>query len=411
MSATAEAGGAPTGLRRRGRASDRLARRILSRLLKRIDAGRLVIEESGRSYTFGSGNRVAEITIQSSRTWTSLLRGSRGLADAYAAGWWESPDLVELIRLAARNAGRLDRIRRWLAPVRRPALALRARVHANTRRRSRRHIAAHYDLGNELFSRMLDPTMTYSCARFERSGMSLEEAQVAKLESICEKLDLGPEDHLLEIGTGWGALAVHAAATRGCRVTTTTISAEQHAYASEKVREAGLEAQVTVLLRDYRDLTGTYDKLVSVEMIEAVGYRHTGRFFATCSGLLAPWGRMLLQAITIVDRAYEVEKLSGSFIRTRIFPGGSLPSHKLIARCLARHTDLSAVDLEDLTPSYVRTLQHWREAFLKHARELDELGYDERFRRLWTMYLAYCEAGFAERRIQDVQILLAKPNA
>jgi cyclopropane-fatty-acyl-phospholipid synthase len=257
---------------------------------------------------------------------------------------------------------------------------------------------------------MLDSTMSYSCAVFDKAGMTLEDAQLAKLERICEKLDLNRDDRLLEIGTGWGALAIHAAATRGCHVTTTTISRAQYDYAVAAVREAGLEDHVTVLLQDYRDLGGCYDKLVSIEMIEAVGWRHIGAFFAKCSDLLKPTGAMLLQAIAIDDRAYEVEKASRSFMNTRIFPGGCLPSLEMMTRATARHTDLQVVGLEDITPHYVETLQHWSERFTMHAGELAQLGYDEHFRRLWTLYLAYCEAGFAERRILDLQLLLGKPR-
>jgi cyclopropane-fatty-acyl-phospholipid synthase len=339
-----------------------------------------------------------------------LLRGSRGLAESYARGYWDSPDLVALIRLAARNAPALDRLRARVAPLRRPILQLRA-PRGSTRRSRRRDIAAHYDLGNDLFSRMLDRTMSYSCAVFERPGMSLEEAQLAKLERVCEKLDLGPDDHVLEIGCGWGSFAIHAAATRGCRVTTTTLSREQHHHAVEQVRQAGLSDRVTILLDDYRDLRGRYDKLVSIEMIEAVGWRHFGTFLAKCADLLEPHGAMLLQAITIDDRAYEVEKASRSFMTTYIFPGGCLPSLEVIARNLARRTDMRAVDLEDLTPHYVETLRRWHRNFAGAVDELARRGYDERFRRLWTLYLAYCEAGFAERRICDIQLVLAKPRA
>ena len=280
----------------------------------------------------------------------------------------------------------------------------------NTPQRARRNIAAHYDLGNDLFSRMLDPTMSYSCALFEHEGMTLEQASLAKLERICEQLQIRPEDHVLEIGTGWGGFAVYAASTRGCRVTTTTISAEQHSYAVDRVRAAGVEDRVTVLRSDYRDLRGRYDKLVSVEMIEAVGWQHIGTFFARCSRLLHSHGAMLLQAITIDDRAYEVEKASKSFIKDYIFPGGCLPSMEVITRNVARRTDLQTVGLLDITSSYVTTLRRWRENFSANRDELAAIGYDEPFRRLWTLYLAYCEAGFAERRICDVQLLLAKPQ-
>ena len=257
---------------------------------------------------------------------------------------------------------------------------------------------------------MLDPTMMYSCALFEEEGMTLEEASVAKLERVCEQLEIGPEDHVLEIGTGWGGFALHAAQTRGCHVTTTTISREQHDYAVERVQRAGLSDRITVLMRDYRDLTGSYDKLVSIEMIEAVGWQHIGKFFAKCSDLLTPHGAMLLQAITIDDRAYEVEKASKSFIKEYIFPGGCLPSMEIITRHVARQTDLQTVGLQDITDSYVETLRRWRMNFAAHSEELAALGYDESFQRLWTLYLAYCEGGFAERRICDVQLLLAKPQ-
>jgi cyclopropane-fatty-acyl-phospholipid synthase len=338
------------------------------------------------------------------------MRGSRGLAESYADGLWDTPDLVAVIRLAARNAIVIDRVRQYTAPLWTPQQRVRAAMQRNNRRRSRRDIAAHYDLGNELFSRMLDPTMSYSSALFDREGMTLEEASVAKLERVCDQLELRASDHVIEIGTGWGSFAVHAAATRGCRVTTTTISAEQHDYAIARVREAGLEDLVTVLRSDYRDLRGRYDKLVSIEMIEAVGWQHIGTFFERCSRLLHPHGSMLLQAITIDDRAYEVEKASKSFIKDYIFPGGCLPSLEVIQRNVARRTDLQTVGLFDLTSSYATTLHRWRESFLAHREELAALGYDERFRRLWSLYLAYCEAGFAERRICDLQLLLAKPR-
>ena len=389
---------------------DRAARWILSLFLRRIRTGTLTVVEDGRRRVFGSGPPAATIVVRSAKLWRMALRGSRGLADAYADGLWESPDLTALVRLAARNAPGLDRLRARIAPMRVPVQRARAHLNRSTRRRRRRDIAAHYDLGNELFSRMLDPTMSYSCAVFSDAAMTLEDAQLAKLELICDKLELGPEDHLLEIGTGWGGLAIHAAATRGCRVTTTTISREQHAHAVDAVHRAGLEQLVTVLLTDYRDLSGRYDKLVSIEMIEAVGWRHTGTFFAKCSELLGDDGTMLLQAITIDDRAYEVEKASRSFINTHIFPGGCLPSLEVIARDLARRTDMQTVHLEDLTSHYVETLRCWRRNFAENAGALGELGYDSRFRRLWTLYLAYCEAGFAERRICDVQMLLAKPR-
>ena len=396
---------------RAARPTERVARRVVFAAFARIRSGMLTVAEHGEPIrTFGAGEPLGLISVRSPAVWPALLRGSRGLAESYRDGLWDSPDLAGLIRVGARNAGGLDKLRRALRPVLTPLQVAAGTRRRNTRHASRKQIAAHYDLGNALFELMLDPTMTYSCAWFPHEGMTLEEASVAKFELICERLQLMPGDHLLEIGSGWGGLAIHAARTRGCRVTTTTISREQHLYASERVREAGLEDQVEVLLQDYRDLRGRYDKLVSVEMIEAVGWRNLGVFFRHCSELLEDDGLMLLQAITIDDRAYEVEKRSPSFIRTYIFPNGCLPSLEVLARHVGHDTDMRVIGLQDLTDSYVLTLREWRATFDRHADRLERLGYDEPFRRMWRLYLAYVEAGFAERRIGDVQMLLAKPG-
>jgi cyclopropane-fatty-acyl-phospholipid synthase len=390
--------------------NERLSKLIVLAFFRRISTGQLTVVEGAKRRVYGAGAPAATVEVRSPGAWRALLRGSRGLAESYRDGLWESPDPTAVVRLAARNVQGLDWLRRAVAPVRAPIQQAVGLVARNTRRRSRRDISAHYDLGNDLFELMLDPTMMYSCALFERPGMTLEEASVAKLERVCEKLELGPEDHLLEIGTGWGTMAIHAASTTGCRVTTTTISREQHAYATRAVERAGLSDRVTILIEDYRDLRGRYDKLVSIEMIEAVGWQHFGTFFAKCSDLLTPDGLMLLQAITIDDRAYDVEKAGKSFINTYIFPNGCLPSLEVISRSVARRTDMRTVDLEDITPHYVETLRRWRTRFHQHASRAAALGYDERFQRLWTLYLCYCEAGFAESRIGDVQMLLAKPH-
>jgi cyclopropane-fatty-acyl-phospholipid synthase len=387
----------------------RLSRWLMSLLLRRIRSGTLVVIEPDACRRYGNGAPAATVAVRSPRAWRELLRGSLGLAEAYAAGYWDAPDLVAVIRIAARNADAADRARAALAPLSRPVQQLRALRRPSTRRQRRADIAAHYDLGNELFTRMLDPTMMYSCAWFGEPSMSLEQAQRSKLELICRKLQIDAEDHVLEIGTGWGGFALHAATTRGCRVTTTTISEEQYQFAREQVRRAGVEHLVTVLREDYPDLRGRFDKLVSIEMIEAVGWRHIGTFLATCSGLLAPHGAMLLQVITIDDRLYEAEKASRSFIKEYIFPGGSLPSLATLRQDIYRHTDLSIVSHQELTPHYVPTLRQWRERLSAHLQELHELGYDRRFQRIWMLYLAYCEAGFAEGRIGDFQLLLAKP--
>jgi cyclopropane-fatty-acyl-phospholipid synthase len=387
----------------------RIARAVVFAAFGRIRASSLTVTEGSAVRTFGSGEPGARLDVHSPAAWPLLLRGSRGLAESYARGYWDSPDLAALIRVGARNTRQMDDFRRRLRPLLAPFHWIAGTTRANSRRASRRQIAAHYDLGNDMFELMLDPTMSYSCTLFERDDMTLEEAAVAKLERVCERLDLQPDDYLLEIGTGWGGLAIHAAKTRGCRVTTTTISREQYDLAVERVREAGVEQRVTVLLEDYRDLRGSFDKLVSIEMIEAVGWRNFGVFFRKCSELLKPDGAMLLQAITIDDGAYEVEKRSRSFIRTYIFPNGCLPSLEVMRRCVAHETDMRMLALHDLTSSYVRTLREWRGNFERHWERIRGFGYDERFRRIWRLYLAYCEAGFAERRIGDVQLLLAKP--
>ncbi len=368
--------------------------------------------EQGRQRSFGppDAELQATLTIRDPAAWRGPLRGSLGLGETYVAGLWETDDLVPLIRIAARELRQLDGLRGAVAKPR--GLLHRARhlVPENTRVGARKHISAHYDLGNDLFSSFLDERMVYSCAYFPDESASLEEAQLEKLERICERLQLGPQNHLLEIGSGWGGLAIHAAREHGCRVTTTTISAEQHELASRRVREAGLEDRVTVLMRDYRDLKGRYDRLVSIEMIEAVGWQYFDDFFRRCAELLTPDGLMLLQAITIDDRIYEIEKGARSFANTYVFPGGCLPSQQLIADCLARVTDMREVWREDITAHYPLTLAAWRSRFLSAWDRLRAHGYDERFRRLWTFYLSTSEAGFRERRIGDVQALFAKPK-
>jgi len=383
--------------------SNRIARLLVLVLLGRLRSGRIEVVEAGRRRDFGPGGEElrATVTVNDPAAWRGALRGSLGLGEGYLEDRWETDDLIALLRIAARELQRPSRLRAALGWARGLSHRLRRLVPENSRRGARENISAHYDLGNELFSAFLDERMMYSCALYPSepaasagAGMSLEQAQLAKLERICAKLELGPNDHLLEIGTGWGGLAVHAAREHGCRVTTTTISREQHRLAVERVREAGLEDRVTVLLEDYRDLRGEYDKLVSIEMIEAVGWNHLDEFFRRCDELLAPDGLMFLQAITIDDGLYEAEKAARSFANTHVFPGGCLPSKAKIAACLARATSLRQVWSADITASYPPTLAAWR----------------ERFRRLWIFYLTLSEAGFREGRIGDVQALLAKPR-
>jgi cyclopropane-fatty-acyl-phospholipid synthase len=381
-----------------------------------LRGGRLSLRESwtGREFMFGPATAPlrGEIVVHDSRFYGRLVRDrSIGLGETYAEGMWDSPDLVAVLRIAARDMRRSNRLLRTTRRVTRPLRRVRRDERRNTLAGARRNVAAHYDLGNELFETFLDrDAMLYSCALFEHNDDTLEQAQLAKLERICRSLELGPEIHLLEIGTGWGGLAVHAAARYGCRVTTTTISRDQRAYATARIRRAGLEDRITVIGADYRELKGRFHRLVSIEMIEAVGWQYFDLFFERCAKLLEPDGLMFLQAICVDDRAFEAEKDAKSFANTVIFPGGCLPSVERIARCLAARTDMRPVWLEDISPSYALTLRAWRERFASAEQQLDALGYDHRFRRLWEFYFSVSEAGFRETRIMDVQMLLAKPE-
>jgi cyclopropane-fatty-acyl-phospholipid synthase len=392
---------------------DALARSAVSAVMSRgVRSGRIDVVEDGRRHGFGPADAElrATVTLHDPAAWRGPLHGSVGLGETYVDGLWETDDLVSLIRIAARELSRLDGLRGAVARPRGVLHRLRHLVPENTRSGSRQNISAHYDLGNDLFAAFLDERMMYSCAYFPSADASLEEAQVAKLDRICDQLRLSPDNHLLEIGAGWGGLAIHAARRRGCRVTTTTISREQHELASRRVREAGLGDRVTVLLEDYRDLRGSFDRLVSVEMIEAVGWQYFDDFFRRCDELLSADGLMLLQAITIDDRMYEAEKGARSFANTHVFPGGCLPSQGLIADCLARATSMRQVWADDITAHYPPTLAAWRQRFHATWERLRGAGYDERFRRLWDFYLCSSEAGFRERRIADVQALFAKPG-
>ncbi len=389
------------------------SRRLALGAFSRVRGGSLeLIEPDGRRFHFGDAatDLAATIKINSARFYRSLLSGSVGLGEAYRDRLWDCDDLVALLRIACRNLGSLDAWRRRLHPLLVPLEKTVWRVPRNRKRTSRRHIAAHYDLGNDLFALYLDQSMMYSSAVFPSPEATLADGQQNRLERICRALELGPEDHLLEIGTGWGAMAAYAAANYGCQVTTTTISQEQREGALRRIRDAGVEDRVTVLLEDYRDLRGRYTKLVSLEMIEAVGWQYFDEFFRRCSELLEPDGLFFLQAILIDDRLYKTEKAARSFANTLIFPGGCLPSLEVIQGCTARETDMSTIWLEEIGAHYARTLELWRERFIANSDLAGELGYDEPFRRLWTLWLAMSEAGFRERRLRDVQVLFAKPE-
>jgi len=391
-----------------------LARRLVLSRLARLERGLLDLVEGEARQHFGREDARsplrATLEVTDDRTWSSLLaRGSVGAAEAFMQGWWRTDDLTALVRLLVRNQEVLAGLEGGLAATARPFLWLYHRLRDNDRGGSRRNIAAHYDLSNAFFSTFLDPTMTYSCGIFERPESTLEEASIAKIDRLCRRLELGPDDHLVEIGTGWGALAIHAAREYGCRVTTTTISREQHDFARRRIDAARLSDRIELRFQDYRDLDGTYDKAVSVEMIEAVGHRHYDAFFATCARLLKPEGRMLIQAITIADQHYERAKRSVDFIQRYIFPGSCIPSVTALVSSMTAASDLRLVGLDDITPHYVRTLAEWRENLLANLVTVRALGFGDEFVRMWEFYFCYCEGGFAERHIGDVHLLLAKP--
>ncbi|WP_055127695.1 SAM-dependent methyltransferase [Pseudomonas mediterranea] len=391
-----------------------LARTAVLAQLGKLRHGHLRLLSHGRQWSFGDAASPlqAEVEILDDSTWSMIAgNGSIGAGEAYIHGFWRSPDLALVTRLFVANLEVLDALEGGLARLGRPALRLLHWLNRNSRRGSRRNILAHYDLGNALFERLLDPTMMYSAAQFEQPGQTLEQAQLHKLGSICQKLELHPGDHLLEIGCGWGSLAIHAATRHGCRVTTTTLSEAQYAHTLQRVHALGLEQRVTVLREDYRELKGTFDKLVSIEMIEAVGHRYLPAYFRQCAALLKPDGLMLLQAITIRDQRYAQARRSVDFIQRYIFPGGALPSLSVMLDTASRHTELNLVHLEDFGLDYARTLEHWRDNLRQARTELMTQGYDDTFQRLWEFYLCYCQGGFQERAIGVAQLLWAAPQA
>ena len=391
-----------------------LLRRGVMRQLGQLKNGHLVVIENGERLMFGDcgAGLVGEVQIHDTSVWGMIAsNGSIGAGEAFIHGYWSSPDLTKVVRVLVSNMQVLDAMEGGLARLGRPLIRGLHWVNRNTRKGSQKNIAAHYDLGNEMFEQFLDPTMMYSAAQFLTADDTLEQAQLNKLERICQKLDLKPEDHLLEIGTGWGSMALFAAQHYGCKVTTTTLSKEQFDYTQARVEALGLQDQVTLLLEDYRDLTGQYDKLVSIEMIEAVGHHFLSSYFKQCSHLLKPRGLMLLQAITIREQRYEQAKSSVDFIQRYIFPGGALPSVQKMLEIVGKDTDMNLMHMEDFGLHYAKTLRLWHENFRRAHGRLTELGYDEYFLRLWEFYLCYCEGGFLERSIGTAQLLLAKPQA
>ena len=413
----------------RNSATDKWVKSIVLRHIGSMTRGSLIIEDHGEQHHFGNchGNNNAtgaeghntrtgkdinaRIVVENRATYKAIaLNGVVGAAEAYMDGHWTSPDLVSVIRFFVSNISQLKDMDKERSFANKMALGLLERVTRNSIGRAKKNISAHYDLGNDFFELFLDPTMMYSSALFKENSMSLEQASVAKLEQLCQKLELKPDDHLIEIGTGWGGMALHAARHYGCKVTTTTLSKRQMEHTSKQVRQFGLEDKITVLLKDYRELEGQYDKLVSIEMIEAVGHQYFSDYFAKCSSLLEPTGLMALQAITISDQRYDQAKKSVDFIQRYIFPGGCLPSLQVIAEHTAKDTDMNFINISDLTKDYALTLKHWRDSFTRNLDAVRGLGFDERFIRMWMYYLCYCEGGFRERVIGVYQILSAKPD-
>ncbi len=388
----------------------RLARKAVHARLSQLTRGRLRLREGSETLEFGDGGGVeATLTVLDPAFYADVaLGGSVGAGESYVHGRWRADDLTGVMRLMLQNSEALGGMERGLARLSAPLRQFAHALRRNTRAGSRSNISAHYDVGNDFFQLMLDETMMYSCALFEHPGQSLAEAQVAKLDRLCRALDLRPSDHVLEIGTGWGGFAIHAAGRYGCRVTTTTISAAQFGLAQERVAHAGLADRVTLLREDYRDLNGRYDKLVSIEMIEAIGHRQYETFFGRASALLAREGRMALQSITIADRLYKRTRDEVDFIKRYIFPGACIPSVSALAGAMAASSDLKIVSLEDIGPHYATTLAAWRANFFGQLPQVRELGYSDAFVRLWEFYLCYCEAGFAERQLGDVQMVLAR---
>ena len=398
----------------------KVARKLVHKQLIHLHSGCLQIEEEGKIFSFGEAvadaDLVARLIVHDASCYGDILTGgSIGAAESFITGDWSSPDLTLLVRVMVRNMDILDQMESGLALLSKPLLKTFHYFNQNSAKGSRRNIAAHYDLGNELFESFLDPTMMYSSAIFPSASASLEQASLNKLEIICQKLQLNAADHVVEIGTGWGGFAIYAAKHYGCRVTTTTISKQQFNLAKQRIEEAGLEDKITLLLEDYRDLKkdheGEFDKLVSIEMIEAVGWKFYNTFFAHCSALLKPEGIALIQAITITDQRYDQARKDVDFIQRYIFPGSCIPSVTALLNASTVASDLNLVQAQDFAAHYARTLKTWQESFNQKSNHISKLGYSDDFKRMWQFYLSYCEGGFSERSIGVNHLVFAKPLA
>jgi len=392
----------------------RLARKAIASHLAKITRGQIMLIDGDERHAFGEGIGIpshATITVHDPAFYTDIaFGGSIGAGEAYMAGFWSADNLTALIRIIVLNRRVLMDMEGGLAKITAPLHRLLHALRKNTKEGSSKNTIAHYDLGNDFYSLCLDPTMTYSCNIFERDDATLEEAAVAKYDRICKKLRLSPKDHVIEIGTGWGGFAIYAAKNYGCCVTTTTISRQQHEWARERVAREGLAGRIELLFEDYRDLKGKFDKLVSIEMIEAVGHHYLDTYFRTCSERLKNDGMMALQAITITDQVYKAHIRSADYIKRYIFPGSFIPSISAITNAVTRSTDMKLFHLEDITSHYAKTLRMWREQFFANIDAVRNLGYPESFIRMWEYYLCYCEGGFLERYIGDAQMIFTKPD-
>ena len=386
------------------------SRKLVLWKLKSLRKGYLTLYDDSEPHAFGDPQGLAaKIRVTDPRFFPAVILGGHvGAADAYAQGWWTTDNLPAIVRVFVQNRALVDGLETGLARIGQPFRWLLHTLNRNNKFGSRRNIAAHYDLGNDFFELFLDETLTYSCGYFEQADMSLTEASRAKYDRICRKLDLNPEHHLVEIGSGWGGFAIHAAQRYGCQVTTTTISKEQCEFAKKRIHAAGLSHRITVLQSDYRDIRGEYDRLVSIEMIEAVGHQYFSAYFESCARLLKPEGLAAIQAITILDDHYEQARKEVDFIKHYIFPGSCIPSMAVILAA-TMETDLRIIHTEDFGAHYVRTLRKWRHRFSQRDTEIRALGFDKWFRRIWDFYFSYCEGGFAEGAIGVSQLILAKP--
>ena len=389
-----------------------LYKKIIHQRLSQIKDAHIIIKDGKSINKFGKpGNLSAKINILDTVFYKNIiLGGTIGASESFIRGEWSSPNLTNVIRVLARNTEAQDKLENLFTLLSQPFLKVMHKLNENSVRGSKKNISRHYDLSNDFFSLFLDKNMMYSSAIYKSKKTSLDDASTNKLDVICKKLNLKKTDHVIEIGTGWGGFAIYAAKNYGCKVTTTTISIEQYKFAKQKIKEAGLGKKIKVLLKDYRLLKGQYDKLVSIEMIEAVGYQFYDEYFKIIGQLLKNDGEALIQAITIKDQRYSKAIQSVDFIQKYIFPGSCIPSITAIQNSLTSSTDLVINDIRDIGHHYARTLADWRKRFLKNKQEIRKLGFDDKFLRMWLFYFAYCEGGFEEKVISDIHLHITKPG-